>query len=455
MEVYWEIVSYATGIALMGITGYLFYRFIKPFLIKYRYAGVIGVVYFIVMTVLYLIPWEMEGVVAYAIGTLTAFAAMYFIDRRNMAQKLFLATTMFLLNWISHGIAIIPRGILFAIFINPPYMMSRPILQFGCYVAVEIIYVVLRFLIMAFLIRIVNKVYTCKRENMSRKELALMCATPLSVLIGYGIFIFFSNAYLTDMEQYIWNVHSQYLWIKAFYQLISYIAIIATIVLYQRIKESHRKEKESAVLEGQIENLKKHISEVELLYRDIRGLKHDMANHVMILENLFQKNEHQQAMNYLSKWKEQLNELEIKIKSGNPVTDVILTEKQKEAEEKEIDFVCDFHYPTETGINAFDISVILNNAINNAIEAAGTCQNPYVHIKSWRQKNVYMIEVKNNFAGTIVMDKDSGLPESTKNGQEHGFGLANIRKVAQKYFGEIAIEQKENIFILSIMLMAE
>lgn len=455
MEVYWEAVSYAVFIAVTGMTGYLFYRFVSPFLRKDRYAGAVGIVYFTVMTVLYLIPWELESAAAYAAGTLAALAILYWIDRRNMEQKVFLAITMYLLDWISHGIALIPRSILFEVLINPPEMMSRPVLQFGCYVTVEILYVALRFVIMAFFIHIINKVYVGKKENMNRKELALMLATPLVVLFGYDTFRFFSNAYLTDMGQYVWNIHSQYLWIMALYQMASYAAIIAEIVLYQSLKESHRKETESAVLAGQIESMKRHIGEVELLYSDIRGLKHDMGNHVMILEGLFRKNERQEALEYLSKLKEQLYEAEIKIKSGNPVTDVILTEKQKAAEEKGIAFECDFHYPAGTKINAFDVSVILNNAVDNAIEAAAECDAPYIRISSYRKKNAYIVEVRNSFRGKLITDQERGLPESTKTGQEHGFGLSNIRKVAQKYLGEIDIEGEGEQFRLTVMLMAE
>ncbi|MDE7283128.1 MAG: hypothetical protein K2N85_06055 [Lachnospiraceae bacterium] len=48
-----------------------------------------------------------------------------------------------------------------------------------------------------------------------------------------------------------------------------------------------------------------------------------------------------------------------KIKSGNPVTDVILLELKNEAEKRNIDFQSDFHYPAGTNINAFDVSVML------------------------------------------------------------------------------------------------
>lgn len=237
--------------------------------------------------------------------------------------------------------------------------------------------------------------------------------------------------------------------------MISYISIIAVIVSYQSIKESHRKEKENVLLAEQVASMESHIREVESLYRNIRGLKHDMGNHVMILENLVQKNEQQEAARYLSELKKQLNETGTEVKSGNPVTDVVLTEKQKEAVGKEIAFVCDFHYPEGTKINAFDVSVIVNNAVSNAIEAAEKCDKPYVHIKSYRKKNAYMIEVSNNFMGDIVLNEENRLPESTKNGSEHGFGLLNIRKVAQRYFGDIDIVQDGDKFILSIMLMVE
>ena len=277
----------------------------------------------------------------------------------------------------------------------------------------------------------------------------------LSVLLGYGVFSFFSTAYFSDTGRYIWNAHIEYEWLRALYQMISYISIIAVIVSYQSIKESHRKEKENVLLAEQVASMQSHIREVESLYRDIRGLKHDMGNHVMVLENLVQKNEQQEAVRYLSELKKQLDETGTEVKSGNPVTDVVLTEKQKEAVGKGIAFVCDFHYPEGTKINAFDVSVIVNNAVSNAIEAAEKCDKPYVHIKSYRKKNAYMIEVSNNFMGDIVLSEENGLPESTKNGSEHGFGLLNIRKVAQRYFGDIDIVQDGDKFILSIMLMVE
>ena len=207
---------------------------------------------------------------------------------------------------------------------------------------------------------------------------------------------------------------------------------------------------------GQIEEMKSHISKVESLYQDIRGLKHDMGNHLTVLENLYQKKEFIEAEKYTEKLKDRFYRKTTEMNTGNPVTDIILTEKKREAKEKGIVFQCDFHYPENTNINAFDLSVILNNAITNAIENNRKNGQAYISILSYREKNAYMIEVENSFEGEIKVNEDSELPEThKKNKKEHGFGLIHIKKVAQKYYGEIMIEQDGERFKLSILLMVE
>ena len=67
-----------------------------------------------------------------------------------------------------------------------------------------------------------------------------------------------------------------------------------------------------------------------------------------------------------------------------------------------------------------------------------------------------MLEVTNCISKRVEIDLETGLPETTKkDANNHGFGLANIRKVALKYYGDIDINQQENEFRLTVMLMAE
>ena len=67
-----------------------------------------------------------------------------------------------------------------------------------------------------------------------------------------------------------------------------------------------------------------------------------------------------------------------------------------------------------------------------------------------------MLEITNCISRSVDIDTETGLPETTKKDKSnHGYGLINIRKVAQKYYGDIDISQNDNSFTLMIMLMTE
>ncbi len=241
-------------------------------------------------------------------------------------------------------------------------------------------------------------------------------------------------------------------------------------VLFQNIKARQEEKLQNELLAAQVDSIEKHIGQVESLYRNIRSIRHDMTNHILTLERLYAGNNVKEAMDYSEELKSALSQMAGEIKSGNPVTDVILQELKNEAEKRKIRFQSDFYYPTGANINAFDISVILNNALQNAMENAlhlpsgdeGEGAAPYISVLSYHSNNAYMIEISNSFTGNLKWDEERGLPVTSKEkteghgyGQTHGYGLSNIRMVARKYSGDIAIDLKEYEFRLSIMLMME
>ncbi len=452
IETYWQIANGVIAIINILVEGWLMYRFVKPFIKRKTYY--VGLSYSVAMLVFYLVPQEITY--PYLLGILVAGTSMCLIERKKIKQKVFLATSMYLIRWMVYGVTLVLRDIMFALFINTEYMLTRPIKQLIVYIIVELVYYGVAVVVMCLVIKLIHKVYTNKREDISGKELLLLFATLLTVMMGYFTFNFFSDVYVEDMEVYIWNVHPGYTLLRVIYQIVSFATILIAIGIYQKLKKKQREEKENILLTEQIENTKQHISEVEKLYGDIRALKHDMGNHISVLENLFMKNETEEFEKYLANLKENYCVSAKGIKTGNPVTDVILTQKQKEAKEKGIKFECKFIYPADTNINAFDVSVILNNAIENAFEGAEKCENPYVCISAYRKKNAYMLEFTNCTTKKVYIDEETGLPETTKKDKGgHGFGLTNIRKMAQKYYGDIDISQDENRFTLTVMLMIE
>ena len=404
MSNYWAIANHTIAIMNILMECWIFYKFIKPFMKEKVFY--VGVSYSLTMLILYCVPQEI--VYPYLWRAIVTCIIMCLLERRNIKQKVFLSTVMYLFRWMVYGVTLVLRDAIFALFINTSHMHMHPVQQWIVYIIVELVYYSVAITVMYLVIKLFHKVYVNKTEDISGKELILLYATLLTVMIGYFTFNFTSNVYLKDTETYIWNVHPGYTVLRVVYQIISFVVILIALVTYQKIKEKQREEKVNILLAEQIENAKQHIGEVEKLYKDMRALKHDMGNHISILENLLMKNETDEADKYLKELKISWYENVAEIKTGNPVTDVLLMQKQKEAGEKGITLGCDFIYPTNTDINAFDVSVILNNAIENAFEGSADCESPYVSISSYRKKNAYMIEVRNTISKQVEIETETG-----------------------------------------------
>lgn len=107
-----------------------------------------------------------------------------------------------------------------------------------------------------------------------------------------------------------------------------------------------------------------------------------MTNHILTLEGLYAGGQREEAEAYGAELKNLLSEMTGEIKSGNPVTDVILQEQKKEAEKRNIRFRTDFYYPKGSRINAFDISVILNNALQMQWKIQMVTNHIYLSIRT-------------------------------------------------------------------------
>lgn len=451
-EIYWTIISYVIPIAQSFMEGYCLYQLAKPFMKNKIGIFCVGVIYSLTMLMLYMIPLYLDSFIAYSIGVFAAFLVMCQIDRRNYEQKAFIVVVFFSLRWFTSAIAEILYDNLYNYVGNTDYMIVHPNMSFVLYVGVCLLYLVLEFLFIAISIWCILKNYAYKYAKMSKKELLMLAVPSFLGVAGYEIIWCYRNFYIAKMGKN----SDMYDVMSLLYYAVAIITIVVVIVLYQSIKAGQKEKLQNELLATQMDSIRQHIEQVENLYQSIRSIKHDMANHVITLERLYAGNKVEEAKAYSTELKTMLAKVTDKVNSGNPVTDVILQEMQSEAGKRKIRFHIDYHYPTDSNVNAFDMSVILHNGLQNAMENAGKSETPYISILSYRRNNAYMIEIKNNFAGNLKWDIESGLPVTSKGNMDgHGYGLSNIRRMAEKYSGDIAIDLNGKEFCLSIMLMLE
>ncbi len=431
-----EIYQFLMALLSAGAYFYLIRNFVK-----YRKTALLtGAVYLIVMLVLWYEPYYLPSFWAYMIGVMAGLLVMCLMERENFLQKIFLARTTITIGALLWKVALLwGQGY---IDVEKGYYLS---------VAERLIEILLQVVIYMIAVGLIVRVYRNKGQKMQGREFLLMSLPSFTSAMGYAYvkYIWESPAGLQHNEL---DSPAFYHGMVLVYCLSLYIPIVVVIMLFQSIKEKQLEETQKELLAGQMEDMKRHIREVEELYREIRSLKHDMGNHVMVMQKLSGQEQEQ----YARSLQEQYTAVAEGMQSGNPVTDAILMEWRREAVSKEIAFDCSFHYPADREVDAFDLSIILNNALANAVEAAKGGESApagYVRITSALRENVYIIEVENSFDHPIVRNRESDLPVSTKEDKVfHGFGLRNIRQVAQKYHGDMEVQVQGQVFRLSVMM---
>ena len=453
VEKCWMVTSKISVIALLMITGIYFGKFVCPYIKKKKGAVAVSIVYITIMLVLYMIPPQIDNFSAYLIGVIAAFLAMYVEDRRNIYQKIFLAITFFSIRWLTVAMAARLDDLVTKALVFRNMSAEKVWLQYGLYVGTRVLDIVLCIAFIAVAIGLINKAYIYKKDEMSVKEMVMLIIPSLVGVTGYGILQYYLMIYERDTGKNLIDTYGFYGALSFLHYLISIVAILVVIVMFQNWKEMQEEQRGQELVLNQISDMKKHIEEVEKLYRDIRSMRHDMGNHIQTLEHLVAHNNMDDATEYLEHLKNEWDEVSPEIKTGSPVIDVILMEKLREAKERQIRFLSDFHYPQNTKLNAFDLSVIMNNALNNCMENVSG-DDPYISIYSFRKNSIFMITIKNSFWGQLNFG-DSDLPETTKSGRKHGMGLNNIRRVARMYMGDISLEQGNEEVILSIMMQVE
>ena len=341
VEKCWMVTSKISVIALLMITGIYFGKFVCPYIKKKKGAVAVSIVYITIMLVLYMIPPQIDNFSAYLIGVIAAFLAMYVEDRRNIYQKIFLAITFFSIRWLTVAMAARLDDLVTKALVFRNMSAEKVWLQYGLYVGTRVLDIVLCIAFIAVAIGLINKAYIYKKDEMSVKEMVMLIIPSLVGVTGYGILQYYLMIYERDTGKNLIDTYGFYGALSFLHYLISIVAILVVIVMFQNWKEMQEEQRGQELVLNQISDMKKHIEEVEKLYRDIRSMRHDMGNHIQTLEHLVAHNNMDDATEYLEHLKNEWDEVSPEIKTGSPVIDVILMKTSADSLKKSADALND------------------------------------------------------------------------------------------------------------------
>ncbi|MBD5465653.1 MAG: GHKL domain-containing protein [Lachnospiraceae bacterium] len=289
----------------------------------------------------------------------------------------------------------------------------------------------------------------------------------LSSAIGFCFCIFLRSILFTYREQeyiYLLDENPELQLLAPFMALLGIASIFTSIYLWNRLRREQEEKNALFLYEERLLEMEEHVQELERLYEGMRGMKHDMKNYVADIEALLGSDKKlsgdtkEALQNYLNGLCNSLEELDITYKTGNPVTDTVVNRYLRKAEKLGAVVKCDFLYPAALEIDGFDLSILLNNGLENAAEALEKCQEKplYLEISSFAKGNMFFLEIKNSFSGTLAYDRERNIFHTTKQEKSyHGYGLKNMQKAVEKYYGKIEYRVEERFFVLTAMLQGK
>ena len=202
----------------------------------------------------------------------------------------------------------------------------------------------------------------------------------------------------------------------------------------------------------QQELIETHYREVDNMYRQIRGWRHDYRNHIQTMKAYAAQGDWQAICHYLDLLDQDLTTVDTVIKTGNPMTDAILNSKISLAKSKGIEVVADAHIPVKLKSSEIDLCCIIGNLFDNAIEASMKLPEEKRRIRVYMDmKNTQLYISFTNFTAGKKLPKEGTLFRSTK-GAGHGFGLVRIDAIVERLEGYISRGSEDGAFTTEILL---
>lgn len=194
--------------------------------------------------------------------------------------------------------------------------------------------------------------------------------------------------------------------------------------------------------------------EIEALHENTRRLKHDMKNHIMVIASYLNSGEVDAAKAYLSVVLGNLNQVYSYIQTGNAVMNYVINSKLEYAQKNAIPFKAEIENCSFARMGSVDFAAVLSNALDNAIEASMTASEKLMYV-SIRQKRGYdTITVKNRIDKS-VLDENPDLISTKPDSECHGFGVRQIKDIAEKYGGMVDIYENDGMFCVSVIIPSE
>jgi signal transduction histidine kinase len=257
------------------------------------------------------------------------------------------------------------------------------------------------------------------------------------------IVVFLYGKFNTDLDY----VNSYLVLLTILVILISVLSIALTNSILKDMSQKHRNEIELQHIK--MENI--YFSDVNKALEEIRIIRHDMRGELAIIHGYNELNQKDKIRNHIEK---KLKEMDVQLVPQIDEDSIItsfLNFKVNEAQIKgiNVEIHSNIHEDSKIVVDKEDLCRIINNIMNNAIEANNQCEEKYIKIEFIVEDDYIYIGSENPFYGNVLKKGNTILTKKSDK-TRHGYGLKSIKAIAEKYNGHISADHDDNVFYVEV-----
>lgn len=227
-----------------------------------------------------------------------------------------------------------------------------------------------------------------------------------------------------------------------FLQLFAYLCLFLALAACQHVQKELNHLQILQILKQQRQSQENYIQETHLRYEQTRSFRHDIRNHLAVLEELLSRRDIEHAHQYLLDLQQISSSLSAPVNTGNAVVNALLGSKFALAGQAGIPVCCELTLPNPNPVSDIDWCILLANAIDNAIKANELlpAEKRRLSLSSSQKGNFFLLNIENP-----CQTQNPHIPAP-------GIGLSNIQAVMEKYQGKTEITIRDGSFRLQLLI---
>ncbi len=270
------------------------------------------------------------------------------------------------------------------------------------------------------------------------------------VFLIFCPFISFSGLYV--LTRYMINI--DFIWLYPTMSIGLLFINFFVFILCDYILRLQTMKTQTVLLEKQINYYTNQYLLAESCQKKMLKFRHDIKNVLIGLQAKLKAGEISGSKQIVDTLIDDFNSSKGIAHSGNLIVDSIINYKYQEANSSKITFNLDLRLPADIILDPTFISVILGNALDNAIEACQQIisEKKYIKIKMHYQNENLFIYIENPYTGYIRKNLSGKILSSKSDYQSHGIGLKSICDMIEKLGGLLNIDFKDSVFKIEAVL---